>query len=49
MRYSDSSQKKPRYLSSRQPGYLECFKTRGFPSPPHDEFGFIFRIPSDYI
>jgi hypothetical protein len=35
--------KKPsslKFFLSRQPGYLEQAKTRSFPSPPHDGFGF---------
>jgi hypothetical protein len=29
-------------MQKRQPGYL--LETRGFPSPPHDGFGFIYEI-----
>jgi hypothetical protein len=34
-------QKKPDHLG-RQPGYLNQLETRGFPSPTHAGFGFIY-------
>jgi hypothetical protein len=32
----------------RQPGHLDMFKTRRFPSPPHDGFSFIEKVSSTH-